>query len=126
MKKMIFLFLFCAINCFAYANTRLRTGTYFMSGANSKWSATGYQGEVVIQQQGENYRVTWYVGSSQSQVGIGILNDNILSVSFCDTNNRTFWGVASYRIVGDGELEGRWTSVDGTGQKPEYLAWQHY
>jgi hypothetical protein len=125
MKKAIFLVaLFMGLVNGAYAWT-LKTGTYDLSGGNSSWGSS-YQGEVIIEPQGNNYRVIWLVGTRQTQVGVGILQDDILSVAFTDVSNSTFWGVASYRVGPFGELEGRWTSVDGQTQKPEYLAWKSY
>lgn len=103
----------------------LNTGTYELSGGNSSRNGTGYQGEVIIAPQGQNYSVIWKVVSRQAQIGVGILKDDILSVSFVDTDNPAFWGVASYRVGPWGELEGTWTSNDGTTQKPEILIWKN-
>lgn len=102
----------------------LRTGTYQLSGGNSQWGSS-YQGEVIIAPQGENYKVTWFIGSQQCQVGVGILQDDVLSVAFNDIT-KNFWGIASYRVKFGGELEGKWTSFDGQTQKPEYLVWKSY
>jgi hypothetical protein len=124
MKKMFFIvMLFLGFVQGAYAWT-LQTGTYDLSGGNTSWS--GYRGEVVIAPQGENYSVVWRVGTKQAQIGIGILQDDILSVAFTDLSNNSFWGVASYRVRPFGSLEGVWTSADGTVQKPEYLSWKNY
>lgn len=121
MKKFMLLFLACAATGFAYP--RLWCGTYQLSGGNTKWSGGAYQGEVTIQPQGENFRVVWQIGSSQKQVGIGILYRDVFSVAYVDALSGA-WGVASYKLVADGELEGRWTFSDGTNQKPEYLIWK--
>ncbi len=125
MKKMGFIFacLFFVLVSTAYAGS-LRTGTYQLSGGNSKWAGSAYQGDVIIKQQGENYSVTWRIGARQNQVGIGILYNSTLSVAYLDTTNNA-WGVATYRIVGDGELDGRWTTFEGVSQKPEYLIWKN-
>lgn len=124
MKKMIILvvalFLF-ATN--AEART-LKTGTYALSGGNSEWSSSGYQGEVVIAPQGDNYKVIWRINNRQAQVGVGIFQNDILSVAFTDASNPSFWGVASFRLKPFGEIEGRWTSFGGTTSKPEYLIWK--
>jgi hypothetical protein len=127
MKKTGFIFaciFLTLVNC-AYASVALRTGTYQLSGGNSNWGGSAYQGEVIIRQQGENYSLTWRIGSRQAQVGIGILHHDILSVSFFDSLTQA-WGVVSYRIVRDGELEGKWTMFDSYTQKPEYLIWKNY
>ncbi|MDE3045691.1 MAG: hypothetical protein KGJ02_03510 [Verrucomicrobiota bacterium] len=120
MKKLIASLLF-AISAYSY---HLPSGTYQLSGSSSRWS-NGYQGEVIIQPQGENYSLRWRIGSSQSQIGIGILNGNVLSVAYLDEATRVF-GVVSYRLVDDGVLEGKWSTIDGTTQKPEFLAWKNY
>ena len=123
MKRFLVVFLLCTASVFA--SPRMRTGTYLLSGGNSKWSGGGYQGEVTIYPQGENYRLVWQIGHQQTQMGVGILYNNILSVAYLDLGTNV-WGVASFRLVGDGEFEGRWTSYDGTIQKPEYLVWKGY
>lgn len=126
MKKMGFIF-GCAFLAFvntAFASAILRSGVYQLSGGNSSWGSS-YQGDVIILPQGENYSITWRIGTRQTQVGIGILNQDILSVAYFD-NLTHAWGVASYRIIRDGELEGRWTTYESTIQKPEYLIWKSY
>ncbi len=112
------------LNTSAFAWT-LKTGTYDLSGGNGTFGG-GYQGEVVIAPQGENYAVIWRVGSQQTQLGVGILKDDVLSVAFTDLSNNSFWGVASYRVKAFGELEGSWTSYNGKTQKPEYLVWKSF
>ncbi len=123
MKKLFLLCLVCVLSSFSYP--RLWTGTYQLSGGNTKYGSSGYHGEVTIQPQGDNYRVVWRIGSSQTQVGVGILDRDILSVAYCDSSNNA-WGVVSFRLIADGELEGRWASFQGTSQQPEYLIWKSY
>lgn len=103
----------------------LRPGTYVLNGGNGHWFSKGYRGEVIITPQGENYRVTWLIGSRRAQVGIGILQEDILSVSFVDLKKPFFWGVATFCLGPWGELEGKWTSHDGITQKSEYLVWKN-
>ena len=125
MKKMTLIFggLFLLLVNSAYA---LRCGVYQLSGGNSIWGGSSYQGDVIIQPQGENYSVTWKIGTrGQTQTGIGILYNNVLSVAFFDTLTQA-WGVVAYRVVADGELEGRWTTYSSYSQKPEYLIWKSY
>ncbi len=121
MKKLILSLCFVS-SVFAWT---LKTGTYDLSGGNSSWLGSGYQGEVVIAPQGDNYQVIWRIGSRQAQIGVGILKDDILSVAFVDASNPAFWGVVSYRVGPWGELEGVWTSSEGVTQKPEYLVWKN-
>jgi hypothetical protein len=123
MKKGMFLaMLFLVTGAYAWT---LRTGTYEASGGSSYGSGV-YYGEVVIAPQGDNYSVIWRTGAGQTQVGIGILQDDVLSIGFTDLNNSRFWGVASYRVRPFGELEGRWTASDGQTQKIEYLVWKNH
>lgn len=125
MKKTVFLMaLFLSFVSSGYAWI-LRTGTYDLSGGNNT-GGTGYHGEVIIAPQGDNYKVTWLIGSKQAQVGVGVLHNDILSVAYVDAGNPSLWGVASYRVGPWGELEGRWTAFDGVASKPEYLVWKNY
>ena len=116
---------FLTLTSSAYSWT-LKTGTYDLSGGNNNWGNAGYHGEVVIAPQGDHYSVIWRIGSKQSQVGVGVLQDNILSVAFTDIANPSFWGVASYRIGIWGDLEGTWTSYNGAEAKPEHLIWKNH
>ena len=125
MKKMFLLFAFMGLVSGAYAWT-LKTGTYDLSGGNNTWGGGGYLGEVVIAPQGDNYSIIWRIGTKQAQVGIGILQDDVLSVAFTDLSNNTFWGVASYRVRPFGDLEGRWSSYDGQTHKSENLTWKNH
>lgn len=125
MKKMFLLMAALLLISSAHA-WNLKTGTYALSGGNSSWGGGTYQGEVVIAPQGENYSVIWRIGNRQAQIGIGILQDDVLSVAFTDVSNPAFWGVASFHVKAFGEIEGRWTGYDGTSTKPEYLVWKSY
>ena len=123
MKKLLLLCLVCVLSSFS--SPKLWPGTYQLSGGNAQHGSIGYRGEVTIQPQGENYRVVWRIGSSQSQIGVGILDRDVLSVAYCDSSNNV-WGVVLFRLVAEGELEGRWASFQGTTQQPEYLIWKSY
>lgn len=123
MKRILILaMLFLATGAYAWT---LKTGTYDLVGGNSDWG-NSYHGEVVIAPQGDVYKVIWRVGSNQTQVGVGILQDDVLSVAFTDLAKNTFWGVVSYRVGPWGELEGRWANYDGYNHKPEKLVWKSY
>ncbi len=104
----------------------LKTGTYDLYGYNSSGVST-YQGEVVIAPQGDNYSVFWRIGSSQAQVGIGILRDweSVLSVAFADLS-KGYWGIASYKVGAFGELEGKWSGANDSYQGTEILKWKSY
>jgi hypothetical protein len=122
MKKFFTIFVLGTAGLLGYS---LRTGTYMLSGGNSKWEGSAYHGEVTIVPHGENFHVAWRIGTGQIQNGIGILYNDILSVAFLDQRSG-IWGVGSFRLVREGELEGRWTTYNGTSQKPEYLVWKGY
>lgn len=123
LSLMVFLALSFANGAFAWT---LKTGTYDLSGGNNNWGVNGYHGQVIIAPQGNNYSVIWRIDGRQTQVGVGILQEDILSVAFTDFSNNGFWGVASYRVRPFGELEGVWTSYSDVIQKPEHLVWQSY
>ena len=126
MKKMIFLMaIFLSFASSSYAWT-LKSGTYDVAGGNSDWGGTGYRGEVVIIPQGDTSKVIWRINGQQTQVGIGILQDDVFSVAFTDLSNAAFWGIASYRVGPWGDLEGRWCSFDQATTKPEVLKWRNY
>lgn len=125
MKKMFLLITALILVSSAHAWT-LKTGTYALSGGNSSWGGSSYEGELVVAPQGENYSVIWRIGNRQAQIGVGILQDDILSVAFTDYSNPTFWGVAVFRVKAFGELEGSWTDYNGTIAKPEYCVWKSY
>jgi hypothetical protein len=123
MNKWILLaVLFFSTHAFGWT---LYTGTYELKSGTQYGSKT-HLGEVVIAPQGENYKVIWRTGNGQTQIGTGILQDNILSIAFSDVSNPHFWGVASYRVKWNGELEGRWTAADGQTQTVDYLYWKSY
>ena len=105
-----------------FAAPKLKTGTYQLSGAYSKWGGDAYEGDVTIYPQGENYVVEWFQRHRKIKEGIGILCNDTLSVAYQDMQGR-FWGVAIYKLKKDGELEGRWTNHSNHSQKPEYLIW---
>ncbi|MBS0625013.1 MAG: hypothetical protein JSS32_03075 [Verrucomicrobia bacterium] len=119
---LICLFVVCASTAFSWG---LKTGTYDLVGYNANGST--YYGEVVIAPQGDNYSVTWRVGSNQAQLGVGIHRDwdSVFSVAFADLS-KNFWGVASYKIGVFGELEGAWCGANGSTQGTEILKWRSY
>ena len=120
MKK-IFLLLFLAVASTSFA-WELKTGTYSLFGTSPSGSA--YHGTVVIAPQGDNYSVTWYIGNTQTQVGVGILRswEDVLCVAFADLS-KGYWGTASYKVGAWGEIEGVWTSSTGYYQGTESLRW---
>lgn len=105
------------------ASTELRVGSYLLEGYVGSLSSTpDYGGEVYIEKTGEVYKLTWYIGK-QIQDGVGILEDDILSVGYIDGTLGDA-GVVSYRVVPNERLEGVWSSILGTNTGREILTWQ--
>ena len=123
MKKMLcFFFLVIAATSFAW---ELKTGTYDLYGTNVDGSS--FRGQVVIAPQGDNYSLTWYIGSHQAQVGVGIHRswEDVFSVAFADLS-RGYWGTISYKADVWGNLEGAWATSSGVRQGSETLRWVSY
>jgi len=85
-------------------------GSYGMTGVSTIGEA--YQGSAVLVQTGrETWQVTWRGADGEPLVGIGIAANGVLSVGFVLSGAQ---GVAWYRIMPDGTLEGRWAAgTDG-------------
>ncbi len=104
----------------------LRTGSYALEGYGGSLSAQpSYRGEVFIAKTGEVYKLEWSIGG-QVQRGVGILEDNILSVGYVDLTGGDIQdaGVVSYRVVKEGKLEGKWSSILAQETGREILTWQ--
>ena len=93
-------------------------GRYDVVGSNPG-NQGQYRGEVVIEPQGETYRITWTIGSDRTE-GTGIFRDGRLAVVYQPDNARP--GVAFYDLRGDGSLSGTWV-VHG-GAKLGAEVWQ--
>jgi|GEM_PF-1902060 len=100
----------------------LLTGIYLLKGSNPNSEKINYHGAVAIEELGDNYLITWGIGSSQFQVGIGILKDHILSVAFYDENGNGS-GVVSYCLTGPGKLEGSWAHYPSESSGKEFLTY---
>ena len=118
-----FMGIFCAVVCSFVSIFGINlTGTYNLSGTNNRSGTSAYHGQVIIESFGQNYRVTWLIGSTQCQSGIGILDDDqtILSVAFWDSGKNDY-GIASFDILSDYELEGKWASYNSSSYGRERL-----
>jgi Curli production assembly/transport component CsgG len=78
-------------------------GRYAINGTNPDGSK--YYGEVVIERQGNGYRVTWYIGESV-YTGEGRVSNGVLTVDYGDSYP------AIYRLRSNGVLDGSW--ADGS------------
>lgn len=123
MKKLLTLaiFLLCG-NAYAL---QLKAGTYELVGSNNTSGDVHYRGEVTITPQGNNYGLKWNIGSSQTQVGVGILHNDVLSVAYFDSSGNAF-GVVSFHLISNTELEGKWSPMFGTSFGREHLLWKGY
>ena len=131
MKNLFFLlvalFLPCGIllsNDLPAQSQAIKPGVYELVGTNFPSSKLGYTGTVTIKQQGSLYALEWNIGPQQHiQLGTAILQDSILSVVFYDPAYDIF-GVVSYKIVDENNLEGMWAPMNGAHHGVEHLQWK--
>src|SRR3989338_5579169 len=93
----------------------LKTGVYSLEGYNAGSGSVDYKGEV--------YGIEWRIEPLQTQIGVGILSDSILSVGYLDASGQDL-GVVSYRLLGEGKLDGKWASIEGRQTGREVLTWK--
>jgi len=82
-------------------------GTYKCEGGSGD---TKYSGTVTIAKKGDAYQVTWKLGGDENYKGIGVLQGDVLAVSYYGSMS----GVVAYKVEGD-KLTGKWTMVKGDG-----------
>lgn len=78
-------------------------GTYKCKGTNA--GKGNYKGKVIISKKGEVYELKWKIDKQEFN-GVGILDGNVLSVGYTDSNNNWF-GAMHYKVDGD-KLYGKW------------------
>jgi hypothetical protein len=122
------------------ANTS--TGPPSMSTANiaGKYNITGtnpdgapYKGTLDVLPHGDVYQFRWNAGSQYD--GVGVINGEVVAVSYTTGENGQGCGVIDYVIQGDGTLDGKWgywgvnqigteraTRTSGSGLEGEYDA----
>ncbi len=83
-------------------------GTYDSEGTD--FDGSRYRGTVVIAKHDDIYYVQWRFGSRLSALGIGIVTNDMLAVSYYGRS----LGVALYAIDGN-RLVGRWAESGSTG-----------
>ena len=79
-------------------------GLYNCEGTNP--NGTTYRSVVEIIKNDQTYRVTWTMGERNASIGIGIVRDGLLAVSYYANGNL---GVIVYRIKKGPQLAGEWT-----------------
>lgn len=100
------------------ATVTLSEGTYALVGHGAGQSAN-YAGTVKITKRvntNDVYDLVWNITSGQAQLGVGILTNDVLSVSYYETTSDGFFrdiGVVSYKVLNLIQLQGEWTSVTG-------------
>jgi hypothetical protein len=85
------------------------TGAYAAEGTNSDGS--GYRALVIIREHEDAFRIDWIFPSRRAVVGLGILNGDVLAVSYFGSSP----GIVVYDIEDD-RLVGYWTVVGAGGQ----------
>lgn len=93
---------------FAAAPALAIEGLYTVEGKNPG-QPQGYKGEVQIKQTGRTYTIVWKIGEG-SQIGTGILIDNVLSIVFTSPGPARP-GLAVYSVSDDKITSGVWTSL---------------
>lgn len=90
-------------------------GVYKLTGKNRPGEVKAYTGKVAIEKvAGDVYRLAWFIGNTQAQRGVAILENDVLSVSYVDMSGQDF-GAVSYRLKSDKKLEGKWTTIVSDG-----------
>ena len=115
MRKSALVFL-CVVVLLASVSAFGKTafsGTYNVNGTNPGVGA--YKGTLTIVARGDVYDVHWAIAGTQYG-GVGIANGDTLSVAYTG-DDRSWFGVATYRQRPDGSLEGKW-AVAGGSAKP--------
>jgi len=104
-------------------------GKYTIVGTNP--NGTMYRGALEVIEHGDVYQFRWNAGNQYD--GVGVVNGDVVAVSFANGPNGTGCGVVDYNIQGDGSFAGRWgfwgkdeagtenaTRTSGTGLEGEY------
>jgi len=79
-------------------------GKYTIVGTNP--NGTMYRGALEVIEHGDVYQFRWNAGNQYD--GVGVVNGDVVAVSFANGPNGTGCGVVDYNIQGDGSLAGRW------------------
>jgi hypothetical protein len=89
------------------------SGTYGVTGSNP--GVGSYKGTLTIVPRGDVFDVHWTVSGVQ-YVGVGVVVNETLAVTYSGATDRSWSGVMAYRQRADGALEGRWTLLGGKGR----------
>jgi serine/threonine protein kinase len=84
------------------------TGQFNCEGTNPDGQT--YRGTVEIAKKGDAYYLKWTFKSGATHQGVGLLEGNVLAVSYYDATTGV---VVVYRVEKDGKLVGRWSVAEG-------------
>ena len=79
-------------------------GKYSITGTNP--AGTPYKGDLEIIKHADVFQFRWDAGKQYD--GVGVQQDGVVAVSFCEGQDGKGCGVACYRVNADGTLEARW------------------
>ncbi len=85
------------------ANTDV-AGHYDVTGTNEDGSP--YKGALEIIKHGDAYQFRWNAGKEYD--GVGVENGSVLAVTFTEGTDGKGCGVVTYKVLGDGTLDGKW------------------
>lgn len=92
------------------------TGQYRVEGTNP--SGGQYEGTAEITENGETYQIRWNIGSNETYEGIGIVQEDVLAVSF---QSEQVSGVVVYQIQEEPKFVGRWAVMGDRNIQTETL-----
>ena len=86
-------------------------GEYKCEGTGSAGGT--YSGTVQIAKKGETYEISWTLNSGETYKGLGILQGDVLAVTFSGGNGS---GVVAYKVDKGGKLSGKWSLPEANGK----------
>jgi hypothetical protein len=99
-----------------------KEGVYFLTGHASSRPLESYFGSVTVSKDGANYNLKWRIGSQQTQSGVAILANDVLSVGYYDDSGKDF-GVVSYVVKTPKKMDGKWAPLGAPSFGRETLEW---
>lgn len=91
-------------------------GDYTIVGVNQDAEKTTYKGLLSLQVNNKNQVLAeWYIGETQTQVGIGFFKNNILVINFKykGEDDQIYKGVVVYKCLTKDFFEGFWSEDYG-------------
>jgi hypothetical protein len=94
------------VGCLVAADKTDIAGKYTCEGTNPQGQT--YKGTVEITKVGDTYKLVWAIGNAETWDGVGILEGDVLAVSFAS-------GVVVYKVE-KGKMTGKWTVKEANGK----------